>query len=220
MGGQVLAANSAPTIFHLAKQIEAETESLDTHKFATINTSTGTYNETKVIDDYISVISLTLKLQDEANATGRIGVHAVSDIASDLTPSFLKSNGFETVPKSVAYGFTASGYGFVQDMAYAYVHEFTRTSMAGKVMRFKGGYSSVWENISKRIPVNVKCSTRVLKVERNANGVNVEVEMVDDEMENMEFDKLIVSGSFPFASGKTYRSLLKTTGLLLNEICL
>lgn len=219
MGGQVLAANSAPTIFYLAKEIGAETEELDNHKFATINTITGKYDETKVIDDYISVVSLTLKLQDEANATGRIGVHAVSDIASDLTPSFLKSNGFESVPKSVAYGFTASGYGFVQDMPYAYIHEFTRTSMAGKVRRFKGGYTSVWEKISKRLPVKVMCNTRVLMVKRNANGVSVEVKTGDGESgkEDVEFDKLIISGSFPIGSGKTYRSPSQMTGLLSND---
>lgn len=63
LGGQVLAANSAPTIFHLAKEIGAETDELDTHKFATIDSSTGKYNDSKVVDDYVSMISLTLKLQ-------------------------------------------------------------------------------------------------------------------------------------------------------------
>ena len=63
MGGQVLAENSAPTIFHLAKQIGAETQQLDGHKFATIDSSTGNYNDSKVVDDYVSVISLTLKIQ-------------------------------------------------------------------------------------------------------------------------------------------------------------
>ncbi|KAJ8565199.1 hypothetical protein K7X08_007775 [Anisodus acutangulus] len=79
LGGQVLAANSAPTIFHLAKE-------------------TG---------------------KDKAKDSGRIGIHAVSDLASDMTPAFLESRGFKSIPKSVAYGYTASGYGFVQDMPYA-----------------------------------------------------------------------------------------------------
>ncbi|KAI3791351.1 hypothetical protein L2E82_05117 [Cichorium intybus] len=192
LGGQVLAANSAPTIFHLAKEIGAETEELDAHKFAIIDT-TGKFNDTKVKDDYISIISLTLKLQDEANATGRIGVHALSDIASEPTPSFLKSNGLKSVPKSVAYGFTASGYGFVQDMPYAYVHEFTRTSMAGKIRRFKGGYTSVWEKISLQLPANIHCNTEVLAVNRNGNTIRIEAKFVNGGTQHMEFDKLIVS---------------------------
>ncbi|KAI3791349.1 hypothetical protein L2E82_05115 [Cichorium intybus] len=209
LGGQVLLANSAPTIFHLAKEIGAETEELDTHKFATIDT-TGKFNNAKVISDYISIISLTLKLQDEASATGRIGVHAISDIASEPTPSFLKSNGLKSVPKSVAYGFTASGYGFVQDMPYAYVHEFIRTSMAGKIRRFKGGYMSVWDKISKQLPAQIHCNTRVLTVNRNGGTIKIKAKFVNGEKQEMEFDKLIISGSFPVNSGKTYRSPSKT----------
>ncbi|KAL7595771.1 hypothetical protein Lser_V15G29164 [Lactuca serriola] len=217
LGGQVLAANSAPTIFHLAKEIEAETEELDTHKFAIID-ATGKYVDTKVVDDYISIISLTLKLQDEANANGRIGVHAVSDIASEPTPSFLKSNGLESVPESVAYGFTASGYGFVQDMPYAYVHEFTRTSMAGKIRRFKGGYMSVWDKISKQLPVKIHCNTQVLSVNRNGNTIKIKAKIVNGEAQHMEFDKLIISGSFHLHSGKTYRSPSKTKDETVNEV--
>lgn len=222
MGGQVIAGNSAPTIFHLANQIGAETEDLTTHKFAVINTSTGQFNDTKLIDDYTSVISLTLTLQDKANSTNRFGIHAVSDIASDPTPSFLKSNGLNSVPKSVAYGFTASGYGFVQDMPYAYVHEFIKTSMAGKVRRFKGGYTSVWEKISEQIPVEVCCNARVVKVKRNGDVVRVEVEIGDGECRkmDMEFDKVVISGSFPVISGgKTYRSPLENTGLFIVTFC-
>lgn len=63
LGGQVLAANSAPVIFHLAKETGAETEEMDFHKFAIIDSSTGKYEDTKVVDDYVSIISLTLKLQ-------------------------------------------------------------------------------------------------------------------------------------------------------------
>ncbi|XP_076948077.1 uncharacterized protein LOC143620229 [Bidens hawaiensis] len=199
LGGQVLAANSAPTIFHLTNQI---------------NTSTGHYTDTKLIDDYISIISLTLKLQDEATSTSRIGIHAISNIASDPTPSFLKSHGLN-IPKSVAYGFTASGYGFVQDMPYAYVHEFTRTSMSGKIRRFRGGYTSVWDKISKQLPVKVYCNARVVRVGRNDDNINVEVEI--GEKLDMEFDKLIISGSFPVDGGKTYRSPLETTEEFVNK---
>ncbi|KAK3042304.1 hypothetical protein RJ639_001899 [Escallonia herrerae] len=56
LGGQVLAGNSAPTIFHLSKEIGAQTEELDTHKFAILDSSTGKYNDMKVVDDYISVL--------------------------------------------------------------------------------------------------------------------------------------------------------------------
>lgn len=206
LGGQVLAANSAPTIFHLAKEIGAETEELDDHKFAIIDSTTGKYDDTKVVDDYVSIISLTLKLQDEAKATGRIGVHAASDIASELTPSFLEANGFKSVPKSVAYGYTASGYGYVQDMPYAYIHEFTRTSMAGKIRRFRGGYTSVWQRISERLPIKVCCNTEVLAIRRNSSSISIDVRSNTEEKQVMQFDKLIISGSFPLYIGKTYRS--------------
>ncbi|KAL0459273.1 UNVERIFIED_CONTAM: hypothetical protein Slati_0554500 [Sesamum latifolium] len=132
LGGQVLAASSSPTIFHLAKEMGSELEEMDSHKLALIDSQTGEYQDIQVADDYVSVISLTLELQGKAKKSGRIGVHAVSDFASDLTPTFLEGHGLKAVPKSVAYGYTASGYGFVQDMPYAYIHEFTRTSMAGK----------------------------------------------------------------------------------------
>jgi hypothetical protein len=63
LGGQVLAANSAPTIFHLAKETGSELEEMDSHKLALIDSSTGEFKDIKVADDYISVISLTLELQ-------------------------------------------------------------------------------------------------------------------------------------------------------------
>lgn len=63
LGGQVLAANSAPSIFHLAKEIGAETEEMDSHKFALVDSSTGALTEMKLAEDYVSMISLTLKLQ-------------------------------------------------------------------------------------------------------------------------------------------------------------
>lgn len=63
LGGQVLAANSAPSIFHLAKEIGSELEEMDSHKLALIDSSTGKYQDIKVADDYVSAISLTLELQ-------------------------------------------------------------------------------------------------------------------------------------------------------------
>lgn len=138
----------------------------------------------------------------------------MSDLAADLTPTYLEGHGFESVPKSVAYGYTASGYGFVQDMPYAYIHEFTRTSMAGKIRRFKGGYTSFWDKISKSLAVKVLCNTEVLKVRRNALGVRIVVKNVNGNSEVMEFDKIIISGAFPFRNRKTYRSPVSNpTGL-------
>ncbi|XWS73491.1 hypothetical protein CRYUN_Cryun02cG0133800 [Craigia yunnanensis] len=206
LGGQVLAANSAPVIFHLAKEIGSELEEMDSHRLALIDSSTGKYQDIKVADDYVSMVALTLELQDKAKNSNLIGVHAVSDFAADLTLTYLGGHGFKSVPQSVAYGYTASGYGFVQDMPYAYIHEFTRTSMAGKIRRFKGGYTSFWKKISKSLPVKVLCNSEVLAVRRNALGVSIDVKNIKGDSEVMEFDKIIMSGSFPFKNGKTYRS--------------
>ncbi|KAL2486015.1 4-coumarate--CoA ligase [Abeliophyllum distichum] len=206
LGGQVLAASSSPTIFHLAKETGSDLEEMDSHKLALIDSFTGKYQDIKVADDYVSAISLTLELQDKAKKSGRIGVHAISDFASDSTPAFLEDHGFKSVPKSVAYGYTASGYGFVQDMPYAYIHEFTRTSMAGKIRRFKGGYMSMWQKISESLPIKVLCNTEVVAIRRNSSGVNFKIKQNDGNLTSLEFDKVIISGSFPFKNGRTYRS--------------
>nr|GMD16398.1 4-coumarate--coa ligase-like 1 [Ipomoea batatas] len=206
LGGQVLAANSAPTIFHLAREVGSEMVEMDGHKLALIDSCTGKYQDNKVADDYVSVISLTLELQEKAKESGRIGVHAMSDLAADSTTTFLEGRGFGGLPKSVAYGYTASGYGFPQDMPYAYIHEFTRTSMAGKIRRFKGGYTSLWQNISDSLPAKVLCKTEVLSISRNQLSIRVNVRNSNEDYEALEFDKIIISGSFPFRNGRTYRS--------------
>ncbi|KAJ9139715.1 hypothetical protein P3X46_030424 [Hevea brasiliensis] len=206
LGGQVLAKNSAPVIFHLAKESDSELEEMDSHKLALIDSSTGKCEDNKVADDYVSVISLTLELQDKAKGSGRIGVHAVSEFASDLTPEYLECRGLKSIPKSVAYGYTASGYGYPQDMPYAYIHEFTRTSMAGKIRRFRGGYTSLWQKVIKSLPIEVHCNTEVLAIKRNSDGVSVDIKNSNGEFKVMEFDKIIISGAFPFKNGKTYRS--------------
>lgn len=130
----------------------------------------------------------------------------MSEFASDSTPAYLQSRGLESVPKSVAYGYTASGYGFPQDMPYAYIHEFTRTSMAGKIRRFRGGYTSLWQKVIKSLPVEVHCNTEVLAIKRNSDGVSVDIKNSNGECKVMEFDKIIISGAFAFKIGKTYRS--------------
>lgn len=142
-------------------------------------------------------------------------MHAVSELAPDLAPDYLKDQGFASVPKSVMYGYTASGYGYLQDMAYAYVHEFTRTSMAGKIRRFKGGYMSLWKRVGERLPAEVCCNTEVLSVVRDSFVVRVKIKCEDGDVKERDFDKIIISGAFPFNSGKTYRSpnSLNNTGI-------
>lgn len=140
----------------------------------------------------------------------------MSDFASDLTPTYLEGRGFKSVPKSVAYGYTASGYGFVQDMPYAYIHEFTRTSMAGKIRRFKGGYMSFWEKLSKYLPIEVHCNAEVMAIRRDSVIVRVNVNNLNGECKPREFDKIIISGAFPIKSGKTYRSsALESLGMIV-----
>ncbi|WOL12047.1 hypothetical protein Cni_G20811 [Canna indica] len=211
LGGQVIAANSAPVISHLAKEVGAEFEEMDSHKLALIDSHSGNFEDMKVADDYVSLISMTLKLQDEARNSGHIGIHALSEIASDSTIDFLKLHGMSSLPKSVAYGYTASGYGFVQDMPYAYIQEFTRTSMAGKIRRFKGGYMSLWKKLSELLPFKVLCKTEVLNVKRDNLGVRITVKNANGEQEITEFDKVIISGALPFKNGRTYRSSTLTT---------
>lgn len=145
--------------------------------------------------------------------SGRFGVHAVSEVAADMTPENLEHHGLKYVPKSVAYGYTASGYGFVQDMPYAYIHEFTRTSMAGKIRRFKGGYTSFWQKIAETLPIKLCCNTEVLAIRRNSDSVTVNVNS-SNEIETKEFDKIIISGNFPLKYGRTYKSTPSTcTGI-------
>lgn len=63
LGGQVLAASSSPTIFHMANEMGCDLEEMDSHKLALIDSQTRKYEDIKVADDYVSVISLTLELQ-------------------------------------------------------------------------------------------------------------------------------------------------------------
>jgi len=47
----------------LARETVSELEELDSHKLAVIDHSTGEYQDIKVAADYVSVMSLTLKIQ-------------------------------------------------------------------------------------------------------------------------------------------------------------
>lgn len=155
-------------------------------------------------------------VQDKAKDSNQIGVHSVSQFAADLAPSYLESHGFKSIPKSVQYGYTASGYGFVQDMPCTYIHEFTRTSMAGKIRLIKGGHMSLWEKIINSLPIKVLCDNEVVSVMRNDSGVVIDTTNSKGEVDYMEFGKIIISGSFPFKSARTYRfPALPSTGLLI-----
>ncbi|MQM06028.1 hypothetical protein Taro_038849 [Colocasia esculenta] len=198
--------NSAPVITHLARETRSELVEMDKHKLAVIDHRTGRYDDLKIADDYVSIMPLTLKLQDEAKNSGKIGVHALSDVAADPTEDFVKLHGFKRVPRSVAYGYTASGYGYVQDMPYAYVQEFTRTSMAGKIRRFKEGYMSMWHKLSQLLPFEVHCNTEVVAIKRGPFGCSVAIKDVSGKDKVMEFDKIIISGALPFRNGKIYRA--------------
>ena len=63
LGGQVIAANSAPVITHLAKELGSEFEEMDSHKLALIDSKTRNIRDLEVAEDYVSMVSLTLKLQ-------------------------------------------------------------------------------------------------------------------------------------------------------------
>ncbi|KAK4371723.1 hypothetical protein RND71_007107 [Anisodus tanguticus] len=50
------------------------------------------------------------------------------------------------------------------------------------------------------------CQTEVLSVRRDSTGIEVDVETSTGDFESMVFNKVILSGAFPFRSGRTYRS--------------
>lgn len=106
--------------------------------------------------------------------------------------------------------FTASGYGYPQDMPYAYIHEFVRSSL-GQAWRVKGGYSSFWERVANLLP-DVRCNVQVQGILRSGNMIQISV--IDSTSTNtcpddaallqektLEFDKVIMSGSVSIPKG-------------------
>lgn len=90
--------------------------------------------------------------------------------------------------------------------------------MAGKIRRFKGGYTSLWQKLSKYLPTEVHCNSEVLAIRRDSTTVGVDVKHSNGECVVMEFDKIIISGAFPLKNGKFYRSpTSKPTGLLISK---
>ncbi|KAI5057660.1 hypothetical protein GOP47_0027675 [Adiantum capillus-veneris] len=216
LGGQVVAKDSAPTIMALACEMKLEMEDMNDHKLAIINCKDKSYQDLDVARDYMSMMPLTLQLQAQARVSGLTGVQAMASRANDnaaLQLEKIEANGdlkLKGLPPSVTTGYTASGYGFVEDMPYAYLHEFIRTSMFGKIQRFKAGYSTLWQSIADKLP-NVQCNSEVVAIERapnNDSSIKVTVKETHQSLlTELVFDKLILTGAMPFKSrGTTYRS--------------
>jgi protoporphyrinogen oxidase len=141
-------------------------------------------------------------------------VHAVSNLAHEVAPEYLKTHGsVRGIPSAVAALFTASGYGYPQDMPYAYIHEFVRSSL-GQAWRVKGGYSSFWEKVTNLLP-DVRCNVQVQSIQRSAEAVkisvvdskNLSINNSELQSQTLEFDKVIISGSASIPRGnRIYRS--------------
>ncbi|KAJ0965102.1 hypothetical protein J5N97_026240 [Dioscorea zingiberensis] len=98
-------------------------------------------------------------------------------------------------------------------LGYLNITGIFRTSMAGKIRRLKGGYTSMWQKLSDSLPYEVLCNTEVLKVSRNNDGASVLIQDAVGEQKLFEFDKIIVSGALPFKNGKIYRESETVAGL-------
>lgn len=84
-------------------------------------------------------------------------------------------------------------------MPYAYIHEFDDLKVDVQV--------SLWERICNSLPIKVLTNTEVLSVRSDSSIVNIDAKHINGgEVECMEFDKIIISGSFPFKNVKAYRS--------------
>jgi hypothetical protein len=113
-------------------------------------------------------------LQGQASKSGKLGVHAVSSLACEDAPEYLKTHGSgRGIATAVAALFTASGYGYAQDMPYAYIHEFVRSSL-GRAWRVKGGYSSLWEKVANLLP-DARCDLQVQSIQRIQEAVKISV---------------------------------------------
>ncbi|MCO5574407.1 hypothetical protein L7F22_028192 [Adiantum nelumboides] len=215
LGGQVVAKDSAPTIMALASEMRLEMEDMSNHKLAMIDCKRKSSQDLDVAKDYISIMPLTLQLQVQAEGSDRIGVHAVAHLAHENSPIYLEKSlvnkegscKLTRVPLSVAAGYTASGYGFVEDMPYAYLHEFTRTSMLGKIRRFKNGYATLWKSLAARLP-DVQINSQVVGIERDNKRGTITIQVAQNAPEllskqtykEQEFDKVIISGTSVFKS--------------------
>ncbi|KAK6802425.1 hypothetical protein RDI58_000205 [Solanum bulbocastanum] len=92
LAGQVLAANCAPTIFHLAREIRAEVEEMGNHKVAIID-STGKHND----------------MEAPVSNSGRINMNSLKEKwfgkeqTIDYYTTVLKITGFDHIPMGGYY---------------------------------------------------------------------------------------------------------------------
>lgn len=142
-----------------------------------------------------------------------MGIHALSALAHEPAPVFLRQKGTD-LPGALASAYTGSGYGFVEDIPYAYVHEFLRSSMLGKIWRVKGGYGSLWDKVAQTLP-DVRCNVKVQSIDRsNGDVVRISVQQLRSQERVLEFDKVILTGSLAFPkSNRTYRSAFSADGV-------
>ncbi|CAM6101924.1 unnamed protein product [Calypogeia fissa] len=207
LGGQVLARESCPTIMSIVRELDLQVdmEDMSHHRLAKIDLTTGRYEDFNMAADYVALMAITSELQAEASRTGKLGIHALSALAHEPAPVFLRKKGYD-LPEALASAYTGSGYGFVEDIPYAYVHEFLRSSMLGKIWRVKDGYGGLWSKVAQTLP-DVRCNVKVQSIDRSNKDV-VRISVTQDSQETvLEFDKVISSGSVPFPNGnRTYRS--------------
>ncbi|KAJ7294868.1 hypothetical protein O6H91_Y227600 [Diphasiastrum complanatum] len=94
-------------------------------------------------------------------------------------------------------------------MRYAYVHEFGRTCMLGKVSRVKGGYAGFWQQVAASYVPNLKCNMEVINIDRTGGVIKVLARNNNtDVKEKLEFDYIFLTGALPFCTSTdgTYRS--------------
>ena len=73
-----------------------------------------------------------------------------------------------------------------------------------------------WQKLCERLPVEFCWNTEVISVRRNSDGIILNVKDENEIVQVMEFDQIIISGAFPFKSGKIYRSPSTNLPGLLN----
>ncbi|KAG6555213.1 hypothetical protein Mapa_003253 [Marchantia paleacea] len=205
LGGQVIARESSPTLDTLMAEMGMELELLGEQPFSLIDFASGQLQDLKIVSDVLSMLKVTEKLQEAGEASGKLGVRAVSSVAHETSQTYLRSSsksemnpkGLVEVPRAVAGLFTASGYGYPEHMPYAYMHDFVMSCL-GQPWRVKGGYDSFWQKIAATL-ADVRCNTRVQSIQRQNNKIHISVVHCESTCSSpasvLEFDKLIMSGS-------------------------
>ncbi|GAA0174733.1 hypothetical protein LIER_28066 [Lithospermum erythrorhizon] len=81
-----------------------------------------------------------------------------------------------------------------------------RPQWLGKSGASKGGCMNLWHKVAKNLPITVHHKTEVVSVKRELSCIKVDVKNDNSLIQHMEFDKIIISGSFPINSGRAYGS--------------